>query len=180
MPTRADYLKLPLAERRARIARMPDDLASAIDGVSDAMLSRRSDGWSAKEVVCHLRDVEELVILRFHTMLAMDDPKVFVVGAAPPDAQTWGIGGGVPFPLAPERWAEDRQYLRNDTGEALAAFRRRRREVIALLDELSPDQRRRGSIHPEHGRMTFEDWVAAMAGHDDNHLEQLRGALRDA
>lgn len=180
MPARADYLKLPLADRLARLARTPDDLARAITGVDDETLSRRTDGFSAKEVVCHMRDVEELVILRFHTMLVMDDPRVFVVGAPPPDAEAWGIRGQVPFPLAPERWAEDRQYLRNDTGEALAAFRRRRREVLTLLGALSPEQWQRGSIHPELGRTTFEDWTAAMAGHDDNHLEQLQTALRHA
>ena len=27
-------------------------------------------------------------------------------------------------PAAPDRWAEDRQYLRNDAAEALATFRR--------------------------------------------------------
>ena len=178
MPTRSDYLKLPLAERLARLARTPDDVAAAIDGLSDDALSQRGDGWSAKEVVCHLRDIEELCILRYHTMLVMDDPKVFVVGAAPHDTEAWGIGGAVPFPLAPERWAEDRQYLRNDTAEALAAFRRRRGEVLAFLEALSPAQWQRGSIHPERGRVTFEDWTAGVASHDDNHLEQLRQALR--
>jgi len=39
-------------------------------------------------------------------------------------------------------------------------------------------QWQRGSIHPELGRMTFEDWTA-MAGHDDNHFDQLRQALRN-
>ena len=177
MPTRADYLELPLAARLDRLARTPDDVATAIDGASDGALSRRDDGWAAKEIVCHLRDIEELCILRYHTMLVMDDPKVFVAGAAPQDAEAWGIGGAVPFPLAPERWAEDRQYLRNDTAEALAAFRRRRQEVLALLGALSPEQWQRASIHPEHGRTTFEEWTAGVAGHDDNHLEQLRRAL---
>jgi len=179
MTTRDDYLQRPLAERLARLARTPDDLASAIDGRSDAELSRRRhpSGWSAKDVVCHLRDVEELSILRFHTMLAVDDPKVFVVGAPPPDPEAWGIGGALPFPLDPERWAEDRQYSRNDTAEALAAFRRRRDEVLALLHCLSEKQWERGSIHPERGRVTFAEWTAGIAGHDDNHLEQLERAL---
>ena len=170
MPSRDDYLAMPVADRLARLARSPDDLAAAIAGRSDAELSRRAPGgWSAKETVCHLRDIEELCILRYHTMLAMDDPKVFVV-AGPPH-------GDSPFVLSADRWAADRQYLRNDTPEALDAFRRRRGEVLAFLDALSPEQRQRGSIHPEHGRWTYEEFVAGVAGHDDNHLEQARGAL---
>ena len=178
MPTRDDYLAVPLADRLARLVRMPDDLAAAIAGRSDAELSRRPpDGWSAKEVVCHLRDIEELVILRYHSMLVMDDPKLFSVGGVPTDPEAWGIKGDVPFPLPPERWAEERQYQRNDTHEALTAFRRRRREVLALLNNLSEEQWQRGGIQAEHGRWTIDQWAAASAGHDDNHLEQVRRAL---
>src|SRR3972149_6779671 len=75
-----------------------------------------------------------------------------------------------------ERWAEARKYPRNDPHEALTAFGRRRREVLALLGGLSAEQWRRGGIHPEHGRFSFEAWIAGMAGHDDNHLDQLRRA----
>jgi hypothetical protein len=179
MPGRDDYLRLPLQERLARLARTPDELAAGIGARDDAVLSRRAvaDGWSAKDVICHLRDVEELTVLRFHLMLASDDPKVFVVGAPPPDPGRWGIGGDVPFPLDPQRWVEDRQYDRADAGLALAAFRRRRSEALALLGKLSPEQWQRGSIHPERGRITFEEWAAGIAAHDDNHLEQLRRAL---
>src|SRR3989304_5118013 len=84
--------------------------------------------------------------------------------------------GGVPSPPGPRRGAEDRQYHRNDPHEALTAFGRRRREVLALLGGLSAEQWRRGGIHPEHGRFSFEAWIAGMAGHDDNHLDQLRRA----
>lgn len=179
MSTRDEWLRRPLQERLARMARTPDDLAEMIRGQSNGALSRRPDArnWSAKEIICHLRDIEELVILRFHTMLAMEDPKVLVAGAPPSNPAAWGMGAEVPFPLDPDRWAEERQYLRNDTGAALAAFRRRRGEVLALLRQLSPEQWRRGSIHPTHGRVTFEDWTAGIAGHDDNHLAQLERTL---
>jgi DinB superfamily len=178
MATRDEYLAQPLADRVARLGRTADDVASVIGGVDDATLSRRAaDGWSAKEVVCHLRDVEELSILRFHLMLVMDDPSVFVVGAPPPHPEDWGIGGRVPFPLDPERWSRDRQYQRNDAFEALDSFRQRRREVLEFLERLSPLQWERGSIHPERGRVTFGEWTAGIAAHDDNHLQQMLRAL---
>ena len=80
-------------------------------------------------------------------------------------------------PAAPERWARDRQYLRNDPTEALAAFRRLREGTLAHLAALSPAQWRRGGIHPQRGRLTVEDFVTDLAWHDDNHLDQLRRAL---
>jgi len=178
MPSRDEYLARPLMDRLDRLGRTPEDLTGAIAGLEDSALARSgADGWSAKDVVCHLRDVEELCVLRFHLMLADDDPKVFVVGAPPPDPEAWGIGGEVPFPMDPERWRVERQYARNAAGEALAAFTRRRREALALLAALTPEQWQRGSIHPERGRVTFEEWTAGIASHDDNHLEQLRRAL---
>jgi len=179
MPSRDEWLTRPLRERLERMARTPEDLAVAIQGRSDAELSRRPDAknWAAKEVVCHLRDIEELVIVRFHTMLAMEDPKVLVVGAPPSDLAQWGIGDEVPLPLDADRWADERQYLRNDAGAALAAFRKRRSEVLALLGKLTPAQWERGSVHPTHGRVTFKDWTAGVAAHDDTHLAQLTRAL---
>lgn len=163
----------------ARLARTPDDLAAAIAGHEEATLARRPDArnWSPKEIICHLRDVEELFQLRFHTMLAIDDPKILVLGAGASDLASWGIGGAVSHPLDPDRWAEERQYRRSDAVEALAAFRRRREEVLAMLGGLSPEQWQRGGVHLRRGRLTLGEWADGLAAHDDNHLEQLRRAL---
>ena len=128
--------------------------------------------------MCHLRDIEELFLLRFRSMLALDEPTFLVLGEMPPDQAAWGSIEGDGLPLDPDRWAEERQYLRNDTGQALAALRRRREETLALLGRLGAEQWRRGSVHVTLGRMTFADWVALIAAHDDKHLAQLRRALQ--
>jgi len=179
MPTREEYLNQPREKRVERLERTPDELAAAIHGREDDALSRRpaAQAWSAKEVVCHVRDIEEQFILRFRTMLAMVDPKFFTLGDMPKNPAEWGIGEGEGPPLDPERWVEERQYLRNDTNLALAAFRKRRGETLAFLRRLAPGQWERGSIHATLGRMTYGDWVALMAAHDDKHILQLRRAL---
>jgi len=99
-------------------SRTANEIAAAIADRSDPTLSRRPQAasWAAKEVVCHLRDIEELFMLRFRTMLALDDPIFLVLGEMPPDQAAWGIVAGDPLPLDPDRWAEERQYLRQDTG----------------------------------------------------------------
>lgn len=178
MLTREEYLKQPLERRLERLERTADELATAIRNRSNADLSRRPDGknWSATEIVCHLRDIEELCMMRFRTMLAMDEPKVLVAGAMPKDPAEWGITGSE-LPVDPNRWAEERQYLSNDVTLALDAFRRRRQESLGFLGRLTPGQWQRGSVHPTLGRMTFADWTALLAAHDDNHLSQLQRAL---
>ena len=159
--TMEDYAKQPLAERFKRMARTADELAAAIKGRDETALARRPDGknWAAKECVCHLRDTEELFRARFDLIMAVDNPKLSF------------------DPATPDRWAEERQYLRHDVQQALAHFRRRREESLAFFRTLTPEQWKRGGTHATRGRITLDDFVAVMAGHDDNHLDQLTRAL---
>ena len=179
MPTAEEYGGLPTEALLGRLLRAPEELVQAISAKTDAELSRRPDAhnWAAKEIVCHLRDVEELFQIRFHTVVALEEPRILVLGASAEDLAAWRIGGAIGHPLDPRRWAEERQYLRNDTGQALAAFRRRRTEVLTLLRSLSSAEWQRGGIHLSRGRLTLAEWVASLAAHDDNHLAQLRRAL---
>jgi hypothetical protein len=159
MPTVDDYARQPIADRLARLERTADELAAAIAGRSAPALARRPGpaSWAAVEVICHLRDIEEAFHARFETIRVMDGIKL--------------------IPADPDRWADERQYLRNDVAQALAAFRRRRLESLALLRGLTPVELERGGVHPARGRMTIDDVVALMAWHDDNHLDQLKRAL---
>jgi len=178
MATREVYAALPLDQRLARLARTPDDLATAIRGLSDVELARRPDtkNWSPTEIVCHLRDIEEICMMRFRTMLAMDEPKVLVVGARPASPAEWGLVGDE-FPVDPERWAFERQYARCDPLAALAAFRHRRDDSLDFFGRLTAAQWQRACLHPTLGRVTFTDWTALMPVHDDNHFDQLTRAL---
>ena len=160
MTTMEEYAKKPVAERIARLERTADELDAAVHGQSDATLSRRPDAknWSAKEVVCHLRDTEEAFMGRFEQIMSMEEPKFLAVH--------------------PDRWAEDRQYMRCDVHDAIAAFRRRRQEAIEYLLKLTPHQLARSGVHVTRGRLTADNVVAMMAWHDDNHLDQLKRALQ--
>jgi len=149
-----------IEEQMARLARTADEFAAEITGMPDATLPRRPDEriWSAREVVCHIRDIEESFMTRFQTIMLMD-------GALFP-------------PVEPDRWAEERQYQRNDAAEALSAFRTRRDESLKFLRGLRPEQWERAGIHATRGRMTIGDFVGLMVWHDDNHVDQLRRALK--
>ena len=134
MPTPEDYSATSIEARLSRLQHTSGELGEAITGKTDSELSRRPDvhSWAAKEIICHLRGVEELFQIRFHTVGALDEFRILVLGASADDLAPWRIGGAIGHPLDPARWAEERQYLRNDTREALAAFQRRRTEVLMV------------------------------------------------
>jgi uncharacterized damage-inducible protein DinB len=142
------------------MSRTADELWAAIEGQSDLVLARRpaSGAWAATEVICHLRDVEEFYLGRAQLILANDEPRLPM--------------------LDPDQWAEERQYLRNDACQALAAFRRRRNDTLKCLAGLMPAQWERGGLHPLRDRVTVRNIAHALARHDQIHLDQLRRALK--
>ena len=146
-------------EMLAQLEKGPDEFAALIRGKEGALLLKRPDGknWAPTEIICHLRDTEEIFLARFQAILTTDEPRF-----SPADA---------------DRWAEDRQYLRCDAEGALSAFRRRRGEILKLLRGLKPDQWERTGIHATRGRETLRSWVEHAAKHDLNHLEHLKRAL---
>ena len=159
MPTMEEYAKQPREQRIKRLERTADELAAAIRGHGEEALGRRPDAknWAPKEIVCHLRDIEEAFLVRFQTIVASDNPRL-----SGPD---------------PDRWAEERQYLRNDAAAALAAFRKRRADTLEFLGKRAPGDWERGGVHPVRGTITLDSFLTLMAWHDDNHLDQLRRAL---
>ena len=155
-----EYAAMSRTARQARLARTAAELAAAIDGRSATALARRPapGAWAAVEVICHLRDSEEWFLVRCQWILAMDEPR---------------------FPRNdPDRWAQERQYLRQDAREAVESFGRGRAEMLALFDGLAADAWRRGGVHMDsRGRRTLDEFLSLIAWHDDNHLDQLRRAL---
>jgi hypothetical protein len=146
-----------------RLVQTVDQLLEAVAGAPAASLARRpaADAWAPIEVLGHLRDSEEWFLTRCRWALAMNEPA---------------------FPKNnPECWANERQYLRHDAGQTIAAFARFRNEMLALFRGLVPEQWSRGGVHLDgRGRRTIDEFLTVMAWHDDNHLDQLGRALAGA
>jgi DinB superfamily len=155
-----DWAEVPRQERLARLERTPSDLARLVRGHTDATLSRRPapEAWSAKEVVCHLRDAEAHLRGWIRAMLADDDPALAETATA-------------------DQWAEERQYASDHAGAAWQAFSERRDETLELLRGLDDAAWQRAGHHVRRGRMTVDTLLALMAWHDDNHLDQVARAL---
>ena len=161
MSTLEEVAKQPREERLDQLQRTSDDLTAAIRDRDDTALSRRPDAtnWAAKEVVCHLRDSEEFFLQCLEAMIKQDEPE---------------FGG--PSNLA-DRWAEERQYLRNDTDHAVRVFRKHRTATLAFLRGRAPEDWERGGSFGSLGRMSVDYLLAVIAWHDANHLDQLERAL---
>ncbi len=150
---------LATGARTDRLRRTVDDLVLAIAGHSEQTLARRptETAWSATEILCHLRDIEEAYLERIQIILANAEPVLPV--------------------LDPERWVQERQYRRSDVTVALDAFRARRMGTLELLRGLTDEHLERGGHHALRGRMTIRRIIHGTARHDEEHLDQLGRAL---
>src|SRR2546421_698808 len=92
MPTFEECPRRPREERLARIARTPEELASAVRSVDAAVLTHRPapKSWAPTEVVCHLRDNEEWFLERMRLIMVMDLPRFVATN--------------------PDHWADERLY----------------------------------------------------------------------
>ena len=149
-------------ERVARLARTIADLHVLMSGVPVSVASTRpaSAAWSATEIVCHLRDIEEAYLDRMKFILVNADP--------------------VLVQFNPERWCDDRQYRCQDTGVAIATFGTRRAETLQFVNGLAPDDWERCGHHPSRGPLSVRKIIHSLAKHDAEHLEQMKRALAGA
>jgi hypothetical protein len=97
VPTFEECKLFSVQEQLQYLEQTPRELELLLSGKSDAELSNRPlpNKWSAKEIVCHLRDVEELFQMRFHTIVALEEPYILLLGATPKDLETWKFGGAL-------------------------------------------------------------------------------------
>jgi hypothetical protein len=108
--------------------------------------------WSPAQILCHLADCELVFSFRLRQTLAEDGPVI-----QPFDQDKWAaVYGGI------------------SADQALRAFTALRDWNLLLLAGALPQAANRAMTHPERGTMTFQAVVETMAGHDLNHLAQLR------
>ncbi len=75
-------------------------------------------------------------------------------------------------PFDQDKWATPYQGIA--AKDALAAFTAIRNWNLKLIAKALPGSASRPVTHPERGTMTFQTIVETMAGHDLNHLAQLK------
>ncbi len=68
-------------------------------------------------------------------------------------------------------------YPSQDPADSLQLFTLLRRANLVMFSRLTPEQWQRYGIHAERGEMSVRDLALQIAGHDVNHLRQIRAIL---
>lgn len=137
-------------------AATPAKLVSLIRGLTARQWAKRPapGKWSIREIISHLADTEMVMCCRARWIAFEEHPTL------------------VPFDQ--EKWAAGRAREEETLAETLARFRLLRRSQISLFRRASPRDLRRTGFHPERGIVTLRVQLETLAGHDLNHLEQIR------
>jgi len=134
-------------------------IAALIHRVPDADLKRRSapGKWSVVEIVAHLAEDELVTSWRYRQML--EHPGCSLAG------------------FDQDKWAARGRYEEWSSQEALDMFRSLRTANLRMLRALKSEEWMRFGEHAERGRISVRDLAVHMAGHDLNHLAQIRALL---
>jgi hypothetical protein len=108
--------------------------------------------WGAAQIVAHLADCELVFGFRLRQTLAEDSPVI--------------------QPFDQDKWAKT--YLGVTARQALEVFTALRGWNLRMIGMALPNAADRPMTHPERGTMTFVNVVETMAGHDLNHLGQVK------
>ena len=143
----------------AILRKTPGRLARAVASASKRRLTARPapGKWSVGEILAHLSELELLWGCRIRLILGQSG--IPIVG------------------MDQDVWAENSAYRSIEPRRALAMFTEIRRANLELLRRLSPSQRRRWGAHSQFGRLTIARLSQLLAGHDVNHLRQVRDRL---
>jgi DinB superfamily len=145
----------PIAMQRAA----PHTLACLIDGAPDEMLSRRPapGKWSVRAILAHLAEDELVTSWRYRQMIEHS--------------------GATLLGFDQDEWARLGDYDAWTPRDALEMFRLLREANLRMLARLTPEEWQRYGMHAERGRITVQDLARHMAGHDVNHINQVRRSL---
>jgi len=118
------------------------------------------DGWSIVEIVCHLRDFDEIFRARAQMMRAQDKPQLPAYDH--------------------EAMARDRGYQAQDLRAAFQSLQESRQRTVDFFKSLSPQEWQRDGVHPERDSFTMVDAAMQVPLHDLDHIEQMTRVLAQA
>lgn len=134
-----------------------------LDGVTPerAASAREAEGeWSVVEILCHLRDAEEIAMQRNNKMRGEEHPVI----------QSWDA----------DELAEARNYAAETFEDAIEGFFNWRQQHIKMLETFAPGEWLRTGEHTEAGQITILSHMLHMVAHDFDHAAQMARALEKA
>ena len=150
----ADDLKKLIADAEQD----PKRLATAVSGVSEAVLRRKPapGKWSIHEIVGHLADAEIIFGYRIRHVLADKDPTF--------------------APIDQDAWTEHLGYTEAAIPELIAQFGVNRFHTLRLLRRARLEDFSKSGFHPlRKQQISLEEMVQYWVGHGPNHFAQIEG-----
>jgi hypothetical protein len=147
-----------LPETPLRIAALTASL-----GPTQLQATAPDGGWSANEVLAHLRACADVWGDFIMAMMAQDSPTLRAVD--------------------PRTWIRRTDYLEQDFGPSLQAFATQRTALLAVLEPLAPEDWSRTATVTGAGKVLersvlfYGQW---MARHERPHLEQMQRLVNTA
>lgn len=140
-------------------AATPGLIATLVKGIPDAKLSQRPlpDKWSVCEIIAHLAEDELATSWRYRQMIENS--------------------GSALASFDQDQWARLGDYRAWKPADALDMFCLLRNANLRMLSRLTGDEWERYGVHAERGRISVRDLARHMAGHDMNHVDQIRSIL---
>jgi hypothetical protein len=113
--------------------------------------------WSVLELLGHLTDGELVVSGRYRWALSQDRPPLLGYDQ--------------------DLWVDRLRHNSDDPADLLAVFTALRAANLRLWRASSKDDRARVAMHNERGPESYELMFRMIAGHDRNHMNQMRDTL---
>lgn len=147
--------KDPIAVQR----QTPELLAQLINGMPEVKLQKRpeADKWSVAELLAHLADSEICASWRYRQMIEHN--------------------GGPLSPYDQELWNTLGSNSSRNPFDSLQLFRLLRDGNLRMFGHFTDEQWGHHGVHAERGNMSVRDLMQQIAGHDLNHMEQIRNIL---
>jgi len=139
------------------------ELAALTQNLSDAIARKSPEPgkWSISEIIAHLADTDLAAGFRFRAIAGGED--------------------GVPLAGYDQNlWAEAGNYRAAKIGDSLKTFLAIREGNLRYLKGLPESSWNKYGMHSERGRETLRDLVVLVAGHDLNHIAQIKKILSSA
>lgn len=137
----------------------PEVLAKLIDGTPTDKLRARPapDKWSVAELLAHFAEAEMGAFWRYRQMIEHNGSQLLSY-----DQELWSRLG---------------DYASSDPNDSLQLFTLLRRANLGMFGRLTPEEWQRHGLHSERGEMSVRDLATQIAGHDLNHLQQVKAIL---
>jgi uncharacterized damage-inducible protein DinB len=152
--------------RKRHIALMEktiDILANITQSVTQEQATTLRDhdnGWTILEVMCHLRDFDNIFYERARLITEQE------------------------YPMLPgydqEALAAEREYNKQNLAQVYAELKQARQRFAEFFTTLPDPDWERAGMHPEEGHFTMTDAVMQVSRHDITHIEQITRILAEA